>query len=274
MKIKDTPSRRTYFVDEAGDSVLFDNKGKVIAGTVGCSNYFILGLLDIPDPKSIESDFNDLRSQLLKDPYFKDVPSLQLDNRKTALHFHAKDDLPEVRMKVFSILRSHPELNFYAVVKNKSSLLGYVREQNLRDPDYHYQANELYDFLVRRLFRDRLHKSDFYEIHFSKRGSSDRTAALMNALNDARNRFFLKYGIKTNVNIKVSPEFSYENSGLQATDYFLWALQRFYERREERYLLYLWDLFGLVIDIDDTRNARYGEYYSKKKPLNLKALAD
>lgn len=94
------------------------------------------------------------------------------------------------------------------------------------------------------------------------------------ALNEARAKFFIKYGIKTNATIKVIPEFSYENSGLQAVDYFLWALQRFYERREERYVSYLWDLFGLVVDIDDTRKARYGEYYSKKKTPNLKALGD
>jgi hypothetical protein len=40
----------------------------------------------------------------LADPYFKGVPSMQADAKKTALFFHAKDDLPEVRREVFRVL--------------------------------------------------------------------------------------------------------------------------------------------------------------------------
>jgi len=61
-------------------------------------------------------------------------------------------------------------------------------------------------------------------------------------------------------------------AGLQAVDYFLWALQRFYELGEERYVRYLWDAFRLVHDIDDTRQAGYGEYYTQKKPLTKAAI--
>jgi hypothetical protein len=49
--------------------------------------------------------------------------------------------------------------------------------------------------------------------------------------------------------------------------YFTWALQRLYERGEDRYLIYLWPAVHLVQDIDDTRKADYGVYYSQKKPL-------
>jgi hypothetical protein len=60
--------------------------------------------------------------------------------------------------------------------------------------------------------------------------------------------------------------------GLQAADYFLWALQRLYEWKEERYVAYLWDSFSLVHDIDDRRVSGYGVYYSKRKPLTAAAL--
>ena len=43
-----TSSTRHYFVDEAGDSTLFDSKGRVLIGSEGCSRFFILGLVDIP----------------------------------------------------------------------------------------------------------------------------------------------------------------------------------------------------------------------------------
>ena len=59
---------------------------------------------------------------------------------------------------------------------------------------------------------------------------------------------------------------------LQAVDYLLWALQRLYERREDRYLQYVWPLVRLVHDVDDTRTAQYGVYYTQKKPLTVAAL--
>ena len=57
-----------------------------------------------------------------------------------------------------------------------------------------------------------------------------------------------------------------------ATDYLLWALQRLYERREDRYLQYVWPMVRLVHDVDDTHTAQYGVYYTQKKPLTLAAL--
>ena len=61
---------------------------------------------------------------------------------------------------------------------------------------------------------------------------------------------------------------------MQAANYFSWALQRLYERGEDRYVQYLWDAFGLVHDIDDTRQAPYGVYYNKKNVLTSEALKD
>jgi len=36
----------------------------------------------------------------------------------------------------------------------------------------------------------------------------------------------------------------------------------------------LWSRFSLVHDLDDARQARYGVYYTKKKPLTLAAIQD
>ena len=108
----DEPSPpKHYFVDEAGDPVLFDSKGRILIGSEGCSRYFAVGLLDVPDPAALAADLERLRAELLADPYFKDVPSIQAEARKTALYFHAKDDLPEVRREVFKLLQRHPLVN-------------------------------------------------------------------------------------------------------------------------------------------------------------------
>ena len=268
-----SPSIRHYFVDEAGDSTLFNRRGRIIVGTEGCSRFFILGLADIPDPVTLGRDMEALRARLLADPYFKGVPSMQPEARKTALAFHAKDDLSEVRREVFSLLLRH-QMHFFAVVRDKLKVVEYVRQRNEREPSYRYNPNELYDYLVRRLFRDRLHKDDEYEIFFAKRGKSDRTKALLEALQAARSRFSQRWGIVSEAPIHVSPTAPPKCPGLQAADYFLWALQRLYERHEERFVALLWPLVSLVHDVDDTREARYGVYYTNKKPLTLAAIKD
>lgn len=58
---------------------------------------------------------------------------------------------------------------------------------------------------------------------------------------------------------------------LQAADYFLWAVQRFYERSEERYVELIWPQVGEIYDLDMTENNRRGVFYRKDKPLNLAA---
>jgi hypothetical protein len=52
--------------------------------------------------------------------------------------------------------------------------------------------------------------------------------------------------------------------GLQVIDYFLWALQRLYERGEDRYFNYLRSSYKLVMDFDDKRTGKsYGTWYGE-----------
>lgn len=260
-----------YFVDEAGDGFLFARRGRVKVGEEGCSRYFILGLLESEDPDALGRDLVGLRARILKDSYFIGVPSLRPEAEKTARAFHATDDLPEVRREVFSLLQNH-RLRFFAVVRNKLKVVDYVRSRNRYDPSYRYHPNELYDSLVRRLFKERLHQDDRYRIVFAKRGKANRTEVLSQSLKAARQRFWEESGKVTPAEIEVVPGFPYQYPGLQAVDYFLWALQRLYELREERFLGSLWPAFRLVHDVDDTRKAPYGAFYTQKKPLTLAAL--
>lgn len=263
---------RHYFVDEGGDNTLFASKGKVIIETEGCSRYFMLGLLDVVDPASLKQRLDDLRARLLNDPYFKDVPSMQPQAGKTALAFHAKDDLPEVRREVLTLLRESEGLRYFAVVTDKWRVLEYVRQQNLRDLAYHYHPNELYDYLTRRLFKSLLHKDGGYEIVFAKRGASDRTSALQTAIETARTQFAQQWGITADAPIRVISSTPPQHAGLQVADYFTWTLQRLYEKGEDRYVSYLWNSVHLVQDIDDKRAVGYGVYYTQKKPLTAAAL--
>lgn len=257
-----------YFVDEAGDGTLFNHAGQVIVGSQGCSRYFILGMAEVGAPEVLGEELNALRSRLVADPYFRNVPSMRPERRRTALAFHAKDDLPEVRREVYSVLVRHP-IRFFAVVKHKVAVLAYARSRNASEPGYRYHVNELYDLLVRRLFRDRLHDASAYSITFARRWGSDRTAALRAAIGVARHRFEEKFGVARSSSISVVASTPAQSSGLQAVDYLLWGLQRLYERGEDRYWQFTWPLVRLVVDVDDKRRHEYGEYFTQNNPLSL-----
>lgn len=260
-----------YYVDESGSGVLFNKRGKLLLNKPDSSKFFILGLLEVADPQTLSSDMDSLRCELLNDPYFKDVPSMKPEKRKTALLFHAKDDLPEVRREVLKLLLKH-EMKFFAVVKSMWAVYNYVAGRNLIDPSYRYHPNELYDLTVRRLFKERLHTRTNYNIHFAWRSRRSNTERILEQLSYAKERFLQQRGSESRAEIKVRVQRSHEEEGLQAVDYFLWALQRLYERREDRYISFIWDKVSLIQDVDDTREHQYGMYYTKKKPLTLAAL--
>ena len=262
-----------YYVDEAGDPTLFNKGGQIHVGSPGCSRYFIMGFLHVAEPDVLKTDLDQLRQGVLADPYFQDVPSLQPKRRKTAVEFHAKDDLAEIRKMVFACLLEH-DLRFHAVVCDKAAFVNWVKNNNRQTADYHYHPNKMYDTLVKRLFRDYLHKHEAYQIFFAQRGSKDRSKALMDALNDARRNFAKKWGIRGEGQIAIHVTTPEHCVPLQAVDYFLWALQRCYERREDRYIRYLWAKVRRIHDIDDRRQNRYGAYYSPKNPLEAAKLPE
>lgn len=262
---------RHYFVDEHGDGTLFDRKGRVIVGNEGCSSYFALGVLDVPDPQGLSARLEELRRSILADPYFRGVESLKPERRKTAVAFHAKDDLPEIRMQVFRLLADE-DVRFQAVIRNKLSFVAQVRNLNQQSDTYRYNPNRLYDEMVKRLFRNNLHKADGYRICFASRGRRDRTAALKTAIQGARRNFRKSWGIEADAPIEVACVPSTESGSLQAVDYFLWALQRVYTKSEDRFLGLLWPKISLVIDADDRRKSKAGCYYSSKRPLTSTAL--
>lgn len=263
---QNTNSATHYFVDESGDGVLFGSQGRVLLGQPEGRSHFMLGVLQVPQPQILAAELESLRQDLLKDPYFKNVASMQPERNKTALMFHAKDDVPEVRREVFKVLARH-EMKFYAVVRDMRYVLAYVQERNARGANYRYRPDELYDQTVARLFKDRLHSYETCRISYGVRGTADRTRAFQNALGLARTRFEQKWGKTVTTQIELVPSSPRKEPCLQAVDYMLWALHRYYSRQEGRFIEMLWDKVGLIHAVDDTANAAYGTYYTKKKPL-------
>lgn len=215
---------RRYFVDEAGDPTLFNKHGTPIIGEPGCSRYFVLGFAEIDQEEILNNKFINLRTDLLGDAKLNKLPSMQLSARKTMEQFHAVNDHPSIRSRVIDIICAH-QFCFYAIIRDKKRVLSDLYATQRIVPNYRYSDNTLYDSMVERLFRDRLH-AEHCSILFSRRGRSDRTEALIKALQAAQARFQERWNSPAGRPPIVRAADSRHSAGLQLTDYCLWALQR------------------------------------------------
>lgn len=258
-----------YFVDEAGDLNLFDKKGRPMQGTPGVSQFFMVGVVRLPDPSDAQTKLDVLRAQLLSDPYFQGVPSFRPEANKTALFFHAKDDLPEVRREMFKLL---PTLGaqVHVALRRKDALT--QEAQTL----FHYgrklYSQDVYDDLIMRVFRNLLHKGDSNEIVFARRGKTARKDALQTAIRKAKENFAARWGTYYDKPTTIHSGFPSAFAGLQVIDYYLWALQRLFESGEDRFFNLLQHDFKLIMDLDDTREKPYGAWYTKSNPLTPKKI--
>lgn len=270
MSEKEMHIKHYYYVDEAGDTTLFNKRGVIIIGSPGVSKYFMLGVAHIPNPADIDKKLELLRQELLADPYFAGVPSMQSPN-KTAKFFHACNDLPEIRREVFKLLLKS-ETKIQIVIRHKTKIAEEAKRE-FEESGIKITANDIYDDLIKRLFRNLLHKADENHIVVARRGKTDRLHALTDSIEKAKKNFEKKWNITNNNLTQIYPANPHEYTGLQVIDYYLWAVQRMYEKGEDRFFNMLTPHYRLIMDIDDTRNKRYGEWYSDKNPLKLQKIS-
>ena len=194
----------------------------MVVATDGCSRFFIEGKLECRDVDALATDMAHLRADLLADPYFKGVPSLDPARKRTALNFHVKDDPVEVR---------------------------------------------------------RLHGYGEHRVVFAQRGHKPRAKAFVDAIAHEDKSIEMLSGLSRPKPLEVVCGVPKDYAGLQAVDYFLWALQPFYERGEARFLDYVWPQTLEIIDLDAAphkiRGRPLGEFviFNKEHPLNLESRA-
>jgi hypothetical protein len=76
------------------------------------------------------------------------------------------------------------------------------------------------------------------------------TKAFMEAIEHEDQSLEAAIGLKRPKPTEVVCSVPKDHAGLQAVDYYLWALQRFYERGEARYLDFIWPYGTLPDPVD------------------------
>ena len=244
-----------FFVDESGDPNFYDSYGRNILKKPGCSDILILGFIKTQFPEIIRQNICKLREDVKNDQYLAKVPSLE----KTLRFFHAKDDCPEVRERVFKLIKTLDFKCQMVVARKIENVFIKVHKKN---------PNLFYDSLVTVLFQNQLHDMSTNTIYFATKANKPRRIPLESAITKAVKDFENKYNIKVNAQIGVHPQTPIGEPCIQVVDYMNWALQRAYSKKETRYLDFVMDKISLITDIYDFEKYPRN-YYNRKNPFSL-----
>ncbi len=227
-------------------------------GEDGCSRILMLGFVETTNPHALRQSILELQREIVNDAYFQGVPSLE----KTKIAFHAKDDLPEIRYRVFKQLAT---LDFRAqfVVARKS-------EKVFQDR-FTGSQNVFYDSLITRLFQNVLHRYQTNTIIFAKRGSRDRQAPLQQAIQQGIDRFESAWDTTVETHISIQAHSPNGEPCLSIVDYMNWAVYRAFTRGEMRFFDVVADKVSLLVDLYDHK--KYPQnWYSKKNPFHINKI--
>ena len=259
-KMQDNLYNNTYFfVDESGDTTFYNRKGEWIVGKEeGASKILLMGFIRTTEPEFLRKKLNNLKNEILNDEYLKDIPSM----RKTKMAFHAKDDCPEVRYKVFKLIKELP-FSCNIVVARKTE---HVFKK------FDGDTQKLYDSLITNLFKNVLHLSTNNYIYIATRGNKKRQEPLENAIQDSL--LYTEEKLNTTIDSvqKVLPQTPSGEACLQIVDYCNWAIQRAFLQNDMRYYNFLKEKFGLIVDLYDYKKG-WKNFYHKKNPFDIKKIS-
>lgn len=249
------------FLDEAGDTTFFGKGHVPILGQAGVSLCFGLGMVKFAAPvEKVRDQVKNLCRAVETDEYLNRIPSVVKRVKSGGFFFHAKDDSPEVRERLFKWIRE-TDCSLEMVVGRKIPAL-FARKHNNRD-------SEFYADLLSHLLKNKLKLGQRQVINIAERGKTTRNQVLELAMTKARERFAKK---RDAAEICSEVVFNVQNPRTEpllcVPDYLAWAVQRVFERGEMRHYDFVRERISLVVDLYDAEKYEGSRnYYTPKRPL-------
>lgn len=262
MNTKAPPLEKFHrFLDEAGDTTFF-GKGRVpVLGKEGVSLCFGLGLVKFGAPVAeVREQVVQLCHAVESDDYLKGIRSVAKRIESGGFYFHAKDDAPEVRERLFKWIEK-ADCSLEMVVGRKIPGL-FARKHNGKD-------SEFYADLLSHLLKNKLKLGQRLVINIAERGKTTRNHVLELAMDKARERFAKRQDV---ADISSEIVFNVQNPRTEpllcVPDYLAWTVQRVFERGETRHYNFVRERISLVVDLYDAENYDGSRnYYTPKRPL-------
>lgn len=247
-----------FFIDESGDPTFYNKKGEIIIGQEGCSEILLLGFIKTRHPELIRKSLHDLQIEILNDDYLKDIPSV----KRTPFHFHAKDDCPEVREKVYKLIKSLDFKAQFVVARKKEDIFIKRHKKN---------ENTFYNEIASRLLENKIHQNNNI-IYFEKRGNKIRQKLIEQSVQSAVLNFEAKHNKKVETTSRVFVQVPTDEPCLQVADYMNWAIQRAFVKGDARYYDFIKEKVSFICDIYDF-DKYPNNFYSKANPFDLNKIS-
>jgi len=249
------------FLDETGDPTFF-KKGRILAvGDPGISLAFSLGMVKFnTDLHPIRARICDMQDEISKDDYLNKIPSIAKKISKGGFYFHATDDPPEVRERMFRLVKSL-DCSLEMVVARKIPAL-FAKK-------HHSQGSEFYADMLSHLIKNKLKSGQRLVLNIADMGIPTHNTNLELALSKARERFQKKWNADE---IRSSVVFNVQTPRTEpllcVADYLCWSVQRVFERGEMRHYEFVQDKVSLVVDLyDSDKYEGSRNYYTQRRPL-------
>lgn len=206
-----------------------------------------MGLLEIENRKQLTKDVERIHEEILKDPLFGGIHSLEKENH----FFHARGDHPEIRGAFFQFLKKREDIKCYFVIAHKSP------EQFINE--FEKSATKFYFHLIKRLLDLPLFEKEEKHHFYLSRRNKTTNEHFDNVLKDALRKEMSVEQLNYQAEIVKSSEYP----ELCVIDYMLWALQRYIIKGEKRFLKAMEDKIVLLIDLADNSARTIAEFLNK-----------
>ena len=273
-----------FYIDESGDGVLFGPKGRNRLLDKDAQHFFMLGMVKIEDHQAANIALSELRRSLIADPQFNELRCMRPERQQTHKYFHATNDHPDIRSKVFEVLKGL-DFRFFGYVVDLRDWLQLVDVLNIIDRNFHYRPDLLYDLCAYTLTAliPILSKGSTTNPHviIADRNFSRRANNLRDIINHrppynhaAESLHIFKSMNLEILNVTVDIQPSFENTGLQIVDYCLWALQRHYQRYESQFLETIWSKANVSVASNFLKPSDHSIYSAATDLPNLDELKE
>ncbi len=257
----DSPETIHRFLDEFGDATFFGRGKAMIVGHEGVSLSFSLGMLKVnEDLDELRRAVRELAEGVSGDPYLNTIQSVKKRMSTGGFYFHAKDDAPEVRERMFKWIKT-VNLSLQACVARKEP----ARFRTKHNGD----EAEFYADVLGHLIKDKLEMGKRLVLNIASRQNSTGNKNLSRALEKATGHLLRR---KAQATITTKVIFNVTNPVqeplLQVADYLCWTVQRVFERGETRHYDFLADKIVHVCDLYDPRHYEGGgNFYGRDRLL-------
>jgi hypothetical protein len=249
------------FLDEAGDPTFF-KKGRIPAvGEPGISLAFSLGMVKFSgELPPIRTEVRRLAEAVAQDEYLNRIPSVAKKIAGGGFYFHATDDPPEVRERLFRYIHSL-DCSLEMVVARKIPAL-FAKKHHSKD-------SEFYADLLSHLIKNKLKLGQRLVLNVAERGPTTRNTNLELALAKAHERFAKR---RSREEVSSTVVFNVQTPRTEpllcVADYLCWSVQRVFERGEMRHYEFIREKVSLVVDLYDMGHYEGGKnYYTRERPL-------